>query len=108
MKIKYSLIGGRIATRRKQLKLTQAELAEKTELTPRYISKIETSEDTIPSILSVLKLCVALGVSPNFLLFGISDDVEPDDYSEVAQKMKLCDAKQLRQVSQIIDVIIGE
>ena len=53
MVLDYTLIGKRVAARRTQLKLTQAELAEKTELTPKYISNIETSH-SIPSIESIM------------------------------------------------------
>ena len=106
MNVKYSLIGERIAAKRKQLSLTQAELAERADLTSKYISKIESSKNRSLSIKSVLQLCRALSVSPSFLLLGINDDDENACYVDVAQKLKLCDEKQLRQVSKFIDAII--
>ena len=108
MNIKYSLIGERISTKRKQLKMTQAELAEKADLTPKYISKIESPKNRSLSIKSVLQLCSALDVSPSFLLLGTKDDDDTAGYVDVAQKLKLCDAKQLRQISKFIDAIITE
>jgi len=108
MSIKYALIGERISAKRKQLKLTQAELAEKADLTPKYISKIESSKNRSLSIKSVLQICGALDVSPNYLLLGIKDDDENAGYIDVTQKLKLCDAKQLRQVSKFIDAVTSE
>lgn len=108
MIIKYTLIGKRVAAKRTQLKMTQAELAEKIGLTTKYISTIETSKNSIPSIKTVLKLCKALEISPNFLLLGIKDDDEYNEYTEVAQKLKLCNSQQLRQVSKFIDAVISE
>ena len=108
MNVKYSLVGERIAAKRKQLSLTQAELAERADLTSKYISKIESSKNRSLSIKSVLQLCRALSVSPSFLLLGVNDDDESSCYVDVAQKLKLCDEKQLRQVSKFIDAIITD
>ena len=108
MNIKYAQIGERIAAKRKQLKLTQAELAERADLTPKYISKIESQKNRSLSIKSVLQLCGALDVSPNYLLLGIKDDDEISGYVDVTQKLKLCDVKQLRQVSKFIDAVTSE
>jgi len=108
MSVNYSLVGERIAARRKQLKLSQAELAERAELSSKYISKIESSTNRALSIKSVLQICKALDVSPSFLLLGVDDDVEGAAYANVAQKLKLCDEQQLRYVSRFIDAVTGD
>lgn len=108
MSVNYSLVGERIAARRRQLKLTQAELAERASLSSKYISKIESSTNRALSISSVLKVCEALGVSPSFLLIGVDDEIENACYSNVAQKLKLCNAEQLKYVSRFIDAITSE
>ena len=108
MNVKYALIGERIAAKRKQLKLTQAELAEKADLTPKYISKIESSKNISLSIKSVLQLCGALDVPPSYLLLGVNEDDPKAGYANVAQKLKLCDEKQLRYVSKFIDAIMDD
>ena len=107
MNVKYSLIGERIAARRKQLKFTQAELAERADLASKYISKIESSKNRSLSIKSVLQLCNALSVSPSFLLLGANDE-DGACYLDVTQKLKLCDEKQLRQVSKFIDAVLTD
>ena len=64
-------LGNRIKNRRKEMKLTQEELAEKTELSQGYISQLEKSgfDPTAPVI---IKLAVALEMSADELL-GIDD-----------------------------------
>jgi transcriptional regulator with XRE-family HTH domain len=108
MGVNYSLVGERIATRRKQLKLTQAELAEKASLTSKYISKIESSTNRALSIASVLQICEALSVSPSFLLLGTNDNNPNPGYDDAVQKLKLCDTEQLRYVSKFIDAITSD
>ena len=108
MEIKFALIGERIAARRKQLKITQAELAEKAGLTAKYVSKVESSKNNSLSIKSVMQLCGALDVSPSFLLLGTYDNDPSASYDNVAQKLKLCGEEQLRYVSKFIDAIVED
>lgn len=104
MDLDYSLIGKRAASRRKQLKITQAELAEKTKLTPKYISNIETSH-SIPSVESVMQLCEALDTTPNYLLFGIADKKETSKLEEINRLLGACNGKQLDKVLEYIEFI---
>lgn len=104
MNLDYSLIGKRVASRRKQLKITQSELAEKTKLTPKYISNIETSH-SIPSVESVMHLCKALDITPNYLLFGISDEKEASKSDEINRLLGACDGKQLDKILEYIEFI---
>ncbi len=104
MVIDYSQIGKRVAARRKQLKLTQAELAEKTELTPKYISNIETSH-SIPSIESLMQLCAALDVRPDYLLLGTSDTKVATKVDEIARLLEACNNQQLEKVIEYIEFL---
>ena len=67
--IDYTALGKRIASLRRKRRLTQEQLAEKTELSTNYISHIENSR-SIPSLETVMKLCAALEITPNELLLG--------------------------------------
>lgn len=63
-------MGKRIAARRKQLGLTQEELADKISVTPQLISTAERGIKALrPENLS--KISTALGVSADYLLKGI-------------------------------------
>jgi len=107
MSINYSAIAGRVSARRKHLNLTQAELAEKAGLSTRYIAKIESPKNRSLSIDSASKIRRALEVSSGYLFDGV-DDIEIEGYTEVAEKLKLCNPQQLRQASRHIDVILTE
>ncbi len=64
-------LGNRVENRRKEMKLTQEELAEKTELSQGYISQLEKSRFD-PTAPVIVRLAVALEVSADELL-GIND-----------------------------------
>jgi len=104
MVINYSLIGKRVAFRRRQLDLTQAALAEKAKLTPKYISNIETSH-SIPSIESILHLCKALDVEPNYLLSGISGKKQLSKIEEINRLFNACNIEQLDKVIEYTEFI---
>lgn len=62
-------IGKFIAKCRKEKKLTQAQLAEKLNITDRAVSKWETGK-SIPDSSIMLELCEILGITVNELLSG--------------------------------------
>lgn len=68
-------IGKFIAKCRKEKKLTQAQLAEKLNLTDRAVSKWETGK-SMPDSSIMLELCEILGITVNELLSGEKIDVE--------------------------------
>ena len=106
MELNYSLIGKRVAARRKQLKLTQEALSEKVDLTPKYISNIETSS-SIPSIESVMQLCAALDITPDYLLFGISDRKESSRLEEINRLLSAFNTRQLNKILEYVEFIAG-
>ena len=63
------VIGNFISACRKEKGLTQAQLAEKLNITNRAVSKWETGK-SIPDAAIMLDLCKILGVSANELLSG--------------------------------------
>lgn len=62
-------IGKFIAQRRKQAGLTQAQLADKLNITDRAVSKWETGK-ALPDTSIMLELCQILGITVNDLLTG--------------------------------------
>lgn len=107
MKINYKLLGKQVATRRNQLSLTQADLAEMIGLSSKHISNIETGK-SVPRVPILMQICKKLDISPNFLLFGIDDETETEVYLETYQKLKLCSEKQMRLVSGFIDLLLQQ
>ena len=71
-------IGRFIADRRKTVKLTQLQLAEKLGITAKAISKWERGL-TMPDTSIMLELCDILGISVNELLSGEKISMEHND-----------------------------
>ncbi len=72
-------IGKFIAKCRKEKKLTQAQLAEKLNITDRAVSKWETGK-SMPDSSIMLELCEILGITVNELLSG--KNVDKESYEE--------------------------
>ena len=62
-------IGEQVRIAREQAKLTQEVLAEKIEVSPQYISDLERGVVGI-ALSTLKKLCCALGVASDQILFG--------------------------------------
>ena len=77
-------IGKFIARCRKEQKLTQAQLAEKLNITDRAVSKWETGK-CMPDSSIMLQLCEILGITVNELLSGEELKMEKD-YEEYEKK----------------------
>ena len=62
-------IGEQVRLAREQAKLTQEQLAEQIEVSPQYVSDLERGVVGI-SIPTLKKLCCAVGVNSDQILFG--------------------------------------
>ena len=72
-------MGERLMRRRKQLRLTQEELAERADMTTQTISTAETGRKALRPH-NIVKLCRTLEISADYLLFGeISGGREGED-----------------------------
>ena len=69
MTLDYSLIGKRIARRRKQLGLKQSEVEERAGIGDKYLSNIERAI-SIPSTEVIMRLAIALETTPDEFLVG--------------------------------------
>ena len=81
MNIDYTKIGKRIAKRRNVLDMTQAELAEKAGLSATYTGNIERGAKC--SIETLMKICAALTVTPDYLLLGTDKEYRADTLDEI-------------------------
>lgn len=84
--ILYQNIGGRIRERRKQLHLTQENLAELIDVTPQMISTAENGTKGIRPE-NIIKLSKALNVSCDYLLTGHSSSYDYDALYETANQL---------------------
>ena len=100
-------IGQFIALRRKSVRLTQAQLAEKLNITDRAVSKWETGK-SMPDSSIMLALCGILGISVNDLLSG--EVVTMDQYNKELENNLLEVIRQKEQADKrllAVEVIIG-
>ena len=100
-------IGRFIAERRKQVELTQAQLAEKLNITDRAVSKWETGK-TMPDSSIMLELCDILGISVNDLLSG--EVVTMENNQQEMQKILLSMVKEKEEADRRllnVEIILG-
>ena len=100
-------IGKFIAECRKTKNLTQAQLAEKLNITDRAVSKWETGR-SLPDSAIMLELCDILGISVNDLLCG--EVVKVEDYNKQLEKTTLEMVMQKEQTDKkllMLEIVIG-
>ena len=93
MELDYTLIGKRIAKRRKQLGLKQSTVEERADIGYKYLSGIERAV-SIPSTEVIMRLAAVLDTTPDEFLVGTARQ-EGDEWKNVAQLLRPMDEKQL-------------
>ncbi len=99
----YIEMGKRIVARRKQLKISQEELAEQTGLSTQAVSTAERGTKALRPE-NLLKISRALGVSADYLLSGETTEYNLSFFT-VAEKLKTLSDEQVKAVLALIDVI---
>lgn len=102
VKINYRKIGARIAQKRKELDLTQAQLAEIVDLSKNHISTVETGGSY--SLETLLVICDALKITPDYVLFGTIRKDRKDDFVDV---LKLCNEWEISVLLDLANVLIS-
>lgn len=100
MELDYREIGKRIARRRKQLKLTQAQTEEKAGIGEKYLSNIERAI-SIPSIEVIMRLAIALETTPDEFLVGTVRG-QDERWKDVAERLRPLSEKQLKLIESLI------
>ena len=95
-------IGKRIHDRRKQLRMTQDELAEKADLTAQTVSSAELGKKALRPE-NVIKICAALEVSTDYLLLG---NIATEDYSYLSGKISDLSPLEYRYLEDIINSFV--
>lgn len=93
MGLDYTQIGKRVCKRRKQMGLTQGKVAERAEISEKYMSNIECAT-SIPSTEVVMRLAIALETTPDEFLVGTAR-YEGDEWKNVAELLRSMNEKQL-------------
>ena len=95
-------IGQRVQSRRRQLRLTQDELAERANLSSQYVGCVESGlkglrEETI------IKLSKALQVSADYILFGTAGG---EDYRQFDDMIRPLSGKELLGLEEMVKVYL--
>ncbi len=100
--INYRKIGSRITQKRKELELTQSQLAEIVNLSKNHISNIESGGSY--SLDTFLIICDALKITPDYVLFGT---IRKDVSANFIDTLKLCDDWELSMLLEITNTLIN-
>ena len=104
MKVGYVLLGERIKFWRQYRNFTQEKLAEKVELTPGFISLIETGKKRA-SLETLIRVCKELEITLNDLLVG-NQITQPNDYSiEFSELISNLNESERNLIFEIIEAI---
>lgn len=106
MELDYTEIGKRIARRRKELGLRQAEVCEKAGINEKYLSCIERAT-SIPSLEMVMKLALALDPTPDAFLVG-TVRYEEDAWKSVAEQVRTLNPEQLKLARSFLNWLSKE
>jgi len=101
MNIDYKQMGKRIAKRRDVLDMTQAELAEKASLSATYTGNVERGAKC--SIETLMKLCAALDVTPDYLLLGVDKEYRVESLDDIKDAIFRCDPKKKAVIKGFIN-----
>lgn len=96
-------MGERLTKRRKQLRLTQEELAERADMTTQTISTAETGRKALRPH-NIVKLCRALEISTDYLLFG---EISDGDTALLSSKFSQLPPEQYHYLEDIINSFIA-
>ena len=93
-------IGKNISKARKTAKLTQAELAEKINISEKYLSRIECGKQ-LPSVMIVAKICEVIHISADELL----GQTTSYNYKVIQNETNDLSVYEQERISEIIKII---
>ena len=102
MDINYKVIGKRIAVRRRELGLKQAQVEEMAGIGYKYLSNIERGI-SIPSIEVIMRLASVLETTPDFFLIGTNSE---DNLSNINMIIKNLNPNQLTIANSFLNWLV--
>lgn len=92
-------MGERIYHRRKLLKLTQEELAEKMGVSTQMISNLELGKKAIRPE-NLIKLCEVLNVSADYILTGVNANLTSEEFFN---KLVTLTPQEFKLITELLD-----
>ncbi len=93
-------LGEKIRTVRKARGYTREALAERIDVSSRFLAEIEAGK-VGASLITVKRICLALGVSADYLL-GLSAPDDDSPFVEAVERIKQLDSKYITNINEII------
>ena len=100
-------IGQRIQQVRKTRRMTQSQLADKVDISTKYLSNIECG-DKVPKFETFVAIANALEVDANSLLVDVLTVSSVIISSEITEKLAKLSPYEQRRVKRLFDVIIED
>lgn len=97
-------MGERIYNKRKAMKMTQEELAEKIGVSTQMISNLECGKKAIRPE-NLIKICQALEISADYVLTG---EISHGDIDVTAKKISQLTKEELKIINTMIDYMNGK
>ena len=107
MKLDYTEIGKRIAARRRQLGLKQAEVSELADISNTYMSSIERAV-SIPSTEVIMRLAIALDTTPDEFLVGAVRYEDGEEWRSVAELLRGMEGRKLELARHFLQWLAGQ
>lgn len=104
MAVDYNIIGSRLRQARLKAHLTQQEMAEKTNLSVAFISRVERGSSHI-NLKRLSEFCSILNISEGAILNGVSDDDDKYLYNEFNDLLKRCSPEKQKLIYKLSKVI---
>ena len=96
-------MGNRIKIRRKELRIKQAELAERLNISNNHMSSIENGRQK-PSLDIFIQICNLLNVTPDYLLLGSMHAYNiPQD---IIDKLRLYNQSDIELAGDFIELLV--
>lgn len=96
-------IGSKIRALRNAQDLTQEQLAEKANLSYKYLGEIERGEIN-PGINNLFKIAQALGVAIKHLV-DVEEDANSEEYQQYEEIMSLLAGKSIEDLKKVIKIL---
>lgn len=100
-------IGARIKAARKARGLTQAELAQEVDITPKYLSNIECGAK-VPKLETFIEIANALEVDANTLLVDVLTVSSAIISTEISEQLAALSPHERKRIKRIFDVMIED
>ena len=102
--INYKLIGNRIKCRRLERNLTQEKLSELLDISPEYISKIETGKVEV-NLKRIAQICLTLDCGLEYLLSDTLIEFKGQEINDVDERIEKCTDEEKEIIYKILKLV---